>query len=438
MAYYRYPNNIEKANYQNNQTPPTNFAPSHYYYSSQNNPMYVPHKSSNISPTTSPPPNEKWNNDKAYRNQDNLTMANYKTPTTYFSPPHYYYSSQNSPSHVQRYGNPKFTRYNNPYSTIYQPYPQPGYYQNRLPLAGQVFQKPPFVKFCKPNVKPSLPKHIVDTKPEMLSESQDKEVQLVKMADLEIRSEEPNDEKINYVKRSLPKHIVCTKPEILSESQDKEVQLVKMADLEIMSEETNDEKINYVKEGPIDVETDISTESIKEELISIKPKKINKLVTYGPTDINQENQKPAKEKDEPIVIEAKEETLKATLKNELVPSQVSIPPSKLEVQETEPIEPNFKTWAGLFSGWSHKSKDEVLKQYDSTALDTNSIENSISVSPKSVSDDSENSSASEENNNKKQALPANNFSVDDNKLYLRRLGGKKYFLYLKNIEVLIN
>lgn len=390
---YRHPENLEMANYQ---IPPTYVPPTHYYYSPQNYPLPHMSQQSNISKVNRPPKNVKQNNGTAYRNPSNRTMANYQTQPTYFPPQHYCFYPENSQMYLPHYPfNPINPMNSRPYSTLYQPYLQPCSPKYRSKSASQVPQKSLSVKSCKPNVKPSSPEHNVSEK---------------------------NNNK------------TPVKLEILPVLEDKELEHVKkMKDLKINSEKPNDEKIINVKEGPIVVETVIPNKSIKKvkEHISTKPKKKkkNKPVTNGPININQENQKHKKKKDESIVIEAKKET--SILKK----SQISISSSKPEVQETEPVKPVAKTWAGLFSGCSTKSNDKVLMLHDSTA--TNTIAESIAGPLKSVPDNSSNSSVIETNNNKKQTLQAkhspssNNSGVDDNTLQLQRLGGKKYFLYLK-------
>lgn len=380
-------------------------------------PMDPNHRRPNISRNPKgipPPPNVKRNNDMAYRHPDNMEMANYQTPPTYIAvpPPHYYYSPQNSPLYLPpHHGHPTYPMYTHPHPTLYNPYPQPGPPMYHSPPAGQVPQQPLLVESCKPNVNPIQPVHNVYPQ---VTEN--------------IINETP------------------VEPEMLSIPQEKEVELVvqleqvKMEDLEIKPEEPKNERIvsnNVKEEGPIVVETVLPVESIEKvkEHISTKSKKKKEPVTNGPTDVVQENQKPEKkiEKEESIVIEPKEET---SLSQEQVPSQVSIPPSKPEVQETEPVKPVAKTWAGLFSGCSSKNNDKVFTLHGSVQPTTNAVTESIVVPSRSVPDNTNRSSVFVANSNQKQTLPikprpsnSNSMSsVDDNTLHLQRLGGKLNFL----------
>lgn len=378
-------------------------------------PMDPNHRRPNISRNPKgipPPPNVKRNNDMAFRHPDNIEMANYQTPPTYIAvpPAHYYYSPQNSPLYLPpHHGHPTYPMYTHPHPTIYNPYPQPGPPMYHSPPGSQVPQQPLLVESCKPNVNP-IPS-------------------------------------VHNVYPQVPEDIVNESPvdsEILSlqQSTDVELQLqqeqVKVEVVEIIPEEPKDEIIVTVKETPMVVETIVpieSNEKTKEPTISTKSKKKKEPVTNGLSDVIQEKQKPEKEvkKEEPNPnIEVKDET------HEQI-SVVSIPPIKHEVQETEPVKPVAKTWAGLFSGCTSTSNDKVFTLHGSSQSPINTNVEPIVLPSRNVPDIR--ASLFITNNNQKQNKPrplnSNSISNIDDSIYLQRLGGKFFLLLLIYLTLIL-
>lgn len=397
--------------------------PVHGYVPSQMSPYQQPmypgpeptmdpnHRRPNISRNPKgipPPPNVKRNNDMGYRHPDNMEMANYQTPPTYIAvpPPHYYYSPQNSPLYLPHHGHPTYPMYTHPHPTIYNPYQQPGPPMYHSPPAGQVPQQPLLVESCKPNINQIPPVHNVYPQvPENVDET---------LVDPEIMSV-PHDKEVE----------LRVQPEIVELIENKPI-------------EPKDERIVDIKEVPVVVETVVPIESVekaKEHNSTKAKKKKEPLITNGPSEIVQENESPEKEivkevkKEESTpVVEIKEET---PLNEEQIPS-VSIPPSKPEVQTTEPVKPVAKTWAGLFSGCSNTSNDKVFTLHGSSQPATNPSTENIVMPSRNIPDNTIRSSVFVANSNQKQTLStkprSSNFNstsnVDDNTLHLQRLGGK--------------
>jgi len=354
-----------------------------------------------------PPPNVKRNNDIAYRHPDSMEMANYQSPPTYIAvpPPHYYYSPQNSPLYLPpHHGHPTYPMYPHPHPTLYNPYQQPGPPMYHSPPAGQVPQQPLLVESCKPNVNPIPPVHnIYPQVPENVNET-------------------------------------SVDPEIMSiPQQDKEEELQVQPDcvevIEIIPEVTRDERLVIVSEVPIVVETIPPVESCEKikEPQSNKTKKKKEPAPTIPSDVIQEIQKPEKEEtkteDVTPVVELKEETPL----NQEQASLSSTPPVVVpEVQDTEPVKPVFKTWAGLFTGCTSTSNDKVFTLHGSSQPTTSTNTESIIMPSRTLPDNAIRTSVFVTNNNQKQTLPvkprpssSNSLSnVDDNTSNLQRLGGK--------------
>ena len=152
-----------------------------------------------------------------------------------------------------------------------------------------------------------------------------------------------------------------------------------------------------------------------------------------------EIQKPEKEEtkteDATPVIEFKEEIL---ISQEQASSTSISPVVVPEVQDTEPVKPVFKTWAGLFSGCTSTSNDKVFTLHGSSQPATNINTESIIMPSRILPDNTIRTSVFVTNNNQKQTLPvkprpssSNSMSsIDDNTLHLQRLGGKLHFYCL--------
>lgn len=391
---------------------PSQMSPYQPMYPGPEPPMDPNHRRQNIrNPKGIPPPqNVKRNNDIAYRHPDNMEIANYQTPQTYIAvpPPHYYYSPQNSPLYLPpHHGHPTYPMYTHPHPSIYNPYPQPVPPMYHSPPANQVPQQPLLVESCKPNVSPIPPVH--------------------------------------NVYPQVPENIINETPvdqEIISIPSDKEVELqvkpvhIQLEALEIEPEELEHERISNVKEVPVDVEVIAPVESdekIKETNVT-KTKKKKEPVTNGTSDVILENQSPEKDEtkkeESTYVLEIKEDI---PINQEQDSSSVSINPSvKPEVQDTEPVKPVPKTWAGLFSGCTTTSSDKVFTLHGSSQPATNTSAESIVMPSRSIPDNPIRSSVFVANNNQKQTLPVKPrpsntntiSSVDDNTLHLQRVGGK--------------
>lgn len=414
--------------------------PVHGYVSSQMSPYQQPmypgpeppmdpnHRRPNISRNPKgipPPPNVKRNNDMAFRHPDNIEMANYQTPPTYIAvpPAHYYYSPQNSPLYLPpHHGHPTYPMYTHPHPSMYNPYPQPGPPMYHSPPAGQVPQQPLLVESCKPNVNPIPPVH--------------------------------------NVYPQVPENIVDETPadlEIMSLQQDTDVELqvqqeqAKLKIVEIVPEEPKDEIIVTVKETPIVVVQTIepieSFEKTKESNIFSKSKKKKETVANGLSDVIQENQKSKKEvekeeskkEENNSVIENKDETIINQEQTPATPVLASDPPITPEVQETEPVKPVTKTWAGLFSGCTSTSNDKVFTLHGSSQPVTNVNVEPMVVPSRNVPDVR---SSLFVTNNQKQNLPikqrtlnycsSNSMSnIDDSTSHLHRLGE---FLSIYNLD----
>lgn len=396
---------------------PSQMSPYQPMYPGPEPPMDPNHRRPNISrnPKGIPPPqNVKRNNDMAYRHPDNMEMGNYQTPPTYIAvpPPHYYYSPQNSSLYLPpHHGHPTYPMYTHPHPSIYNPYPQPGPPMYHSPPAGQVPQQPLLVESCKPNVNqiPPVP-NVYPQVPENINE---------------IINETPVD------------------PEIISIAQDKEIELEVQTEhlkLEVIEIKPNDERISNVKEVPVIVEVSTPVESSDKmkETNCTKTKKKKEPITNGASDVILENQNPEKEEtiveEFAYVLETKEEL--PLNQEQASPSVSTIPPVKPEVQETEPVKPVAKTWAGLFSGCTTTSNDKVFTLHGSSQPATNTTAEPIVMPSRSIPDNPIRSSVFVANNNQKQTVPAkprssntNSISsVDDSTLHLQRVGGKFYFL----------
>lgn len=389
-------------------------------YPGPEQPMDPNHRRPNISRNPKgipPPPNVKRNNDMAFRHPDNIEMANYQTPPTYIAvpPAHYYYSPQNSPLYLPpHHGHPTYPMYSHPHPTIYNPYPQPGPPMYHSPPAGQVPQQSLLVESCKPNVVNPIPP-------------------------------------VHNVYPQVPENIVNETPtdsEIMSLQQDIDVELQiqpeqgKEEIVEIIPKEPNDEIITIVKEMPIVVETSIpieSDEKTKESAVLTNSKKKKEPIANGLSDVIQENLKLEKEIEKEECKKEMSNLVTEQVKdephiNQEVTPAVSIPhPVKPEVQETEPVKPVAKTWAGLFSGCTSTSSDKVFTLHGSSQPATNTNVEHVVMPSRNVPD--VRSSLFVTNNNQKQSLPnkprpLNSISnIDDSTSHLLRLGGKFYFFF---------
>lgn len=382
-------------------------------------PMDPNHRRPNISRNPKgipPPPNVKRNNDMAYRHPDNMEMANYQTPPTYIAvpPPHYYYSPQNSPLYLPpHHGHPTYPMYTHPHPTMYNPYPQPGPPMFHSPPAGQVPQQPLLVESCKPNVVNPMPS-------------------------------------IHNIYSQVPENIINeipVDPEIISVPQDKEIELQAQAEhsvLEFHPEESCNEKlVNAIKvpivENVVSVESDEKIKEISPHS-STKTKKKKEPTTNGPSDVVQENKKSENEtkiEEFASTVEVEEEVL---LNQE---QSVSVSVSSVKPEETEPVKPVAKTWAGLFSGYSSTSNDKVFTLHGSSQPTTNINAESIVMPSRNVPDNSIRSTVFVANSNQKQNFPAkprpstsNSLSnIDDNTFHLQKLGGKFCFCGFGNNQL---